>query len=256
MATDSTEALDGDDVRLAHRLADEAGALLLELRERRHRELDEWDLGDEGDFYANQYLLRELAKHRPDDRVLSEESPDQPSRVNGDRVWILDPLDGTREYRTMRHDWAVHVALWTRGRGLTAGAVSLPSLGEVRTTLHSGPGRTRPPSPVVLVSRSRRPWVADLVAAEIGGVVDSMGSAGAKAMAVVAGQADVYLNPGGMWEWDAAAPAAVAEAAGFVVRGAQGQELTFNHAHPWVDGYIVCRADLADAVFNVLANAT
>jgi 3'(2'), 5'-bisphosphate nucleotidase len=187
--------------------------------------------------------------------VLSEESPDQLKRVQADRVWILDPLDGTREYRTMRHDWAVHVALWTRGRGLTAGAVSLPSLNEVRTTLDAGPPRTVPPSPVVLVSRSRRPWVADLVAAELGGVVDSMGSAGAKAMAVVAGQADVYLNPGGLWEWDAAAPAAVAEAAGFVVRGAHGQELTFNHEHPWVDGYIVCRADLADTVFDVLAAA-
>jgi 3'(2'), 5'-bisphosphate nucleotidase len=263
VANDSTEAkpneepgdLVEDDVALASRLAVEAGALLLDLRERRHRHLDEWDLGDEGDFAANQFLLRELGKHRPDDIVLSEEAPDQQRRLDCDRVWIIDPLDGTREYRTMRHDWAVHVALWTRKEGLTAGAVSLPPLNEVRTTINAGQRRVAPPSPVVLVSRSRRPWVADLVAAEIGGVVDSLGSAGAKTMAVVSGQADVYLNPGGLWEWDAAAPAAVAEAAGFVVRGAYGQELTYNNSHPWVDGFVVCRADLADTVFKVLADA-
>ncbi len=246
---------DADDVALARRLAIEAGELLLELRERRHRALDEWDLGDEGDYASNKFLLKQFAEHRPDDMVLSEESPDQRLRMQADRVWIIDPLDGTREYRTMRHDWAVHVALWTRGRGLTAGAVSLPSLNEVRTTTEPGPPRTAPPSPVVLVSRSRRPWVADLVAAELGGVVDSLGSAGAKAMAVLSGQADVYLNPGGLWEWDAAAPAAVAEAAGFVVRGAWGQELTYNNSHPWCEGFIVVRADLADTVFDVLAQA-
>jgi 3'(2'), 5'-bisphosphate nucleotidase len=251
------------DVELARRLAVEAGKLLLELRIRVGRKLDEWDLGDEGDAEANKYLLNELRIARPDDVVLSEESPDQSTRLKSDRVWIIDPLDGTREYRTHRHDWAVHIALWERGHEagaeLIAGAVSLPEFDEVRTTADPGFGRALGSTemepikaPVVLVSRSRRPWVADLVAAEIGGVVDQMGSAGAKAMAVVTGQAHIYLNPGGLWEWDAAAPAAVALAAGCDVRDVNGNPLTFNHAHPWVDGFIVSRPEFTDTIFDVL----
>jgi 3'(2'), 5'-bisphosphate nucleotidase len=254
------------DVELARRLAVEAGKLLLDLRVSVGGRLDEWDLGDEGDAEANKYLLHELREARPNDSVLSEESPDQSSRLKADRVWILDPLDGTREYRTHRHDWAVHVALWERGHDagheLIAGAVSMPEFDEVRTTAEPGSGRTLGSTemepikaPVVLVSRSRRPWVADLVAAEIGGVVDQMGSAGAKTLAVVTGQAHIYLNPGGLWEWDAAAPTAVALAAGCDVRDVHGNPLTFNHAHPWVDGFIVSRPEFTDIIFDVLRSA-
>ncbi len=248
------------DVELATRLAVEAGALLLETRTKLGKRYDEWDLGDEGDSVANRFLLHELRLARPTDIVLSEEAPDDRDRLLSDRVWIIDPLDGTREYRTHRHDWAVHIALWERGVGLTAAAVSMPEFDEVRNTAE--PGFDRPlgaPSPapsdkapVVLVSRSRRPWVADLVAARIGGVVDQLGSAGAKTLAVVTGQAHVYLNPGGLWEWDAAAPAAVAEAAGCDVRDVNGNRLTYNNAHPWVDGFIVSRPQHTDAIFDVL----
>jgi 3'(2'), 5'-bisphosphate nucleotidase len=254
---------DESDVDLARRLAVEAGRLLLDLRSKLGRNYDEWDLGDEADAAANKYLLQELQIARPNDHVLSEEAPDHRRRLDGDRVWIIDPLDGTREYRTHRHDWAVHVALWGRDRELTAAAVSMPEFDEVRTT--ADPGFDRPlgatttqPSrlaPVVLVSRSRRPWVADLVAAEIGGVVDQMGSAGAKTLAVVTGQAHVYLNPGGLWEWDAAAPAAIALAAGCDVRDVHGNPLTYNHAHPWVDGFIVSRPEHTATIFDVLRSA-
>jgi 3'(2'), 5'-bisphosphate nucleotidase len=251
------------DVELATRLAVEAGELLRETRSRLGRRYDEWDLGDEGDSVANKFLLNELRMARPNDAVLSEEAPDSRVRLGADRVWIVDPLDGTREYRTHRHDWAVHVALWERGHGLSAAAVSMPEFGEVRST--ADPGYDRPlgadgpvPSdkaPVVLVSRSRRPWIADLVAARIGGVVDQLGSAGAKTLAVVTGQAHVYLNPGGLWEWDAAAPAAVAEAAGCDVRDVYGNRIDYNNAHPWVDGFIVCRPQHTDVVFDVLRTA-
>ncbi len=251
------------DVDLARRLAIEAGRLLLDLRTKLGRRYDEWDLGDEADAAANRYLLNELQLARPNDQVLSEESPDHRRRLDSDRVWIIDPLDGTREYRTHRHDWAVHIALWERGNELIAGAVSMPEFDEVRTT--ADPGLNRPlgaaeakdtkATPVVLVSRSRRPWIADLVAAEIGGVVDQLGSAGAKTLAVVTGQAHVYLNPGGLWEWDAAAPAAVALAAGCDVRDVHGNPLTYNHAHPWVDGFIVSRAEHTAVIFDVLRSA-
>jgi 3'(2'), 5'-bisphosphate nucleotidase len=248
------------DVALAARIAEVAGRLLLDLRENRGRRYDEWDLGDEGDAAANRYLLECLADARPNDAVLSEESPDRRQRLSADRVWIIDPLDGTREFRTHRHDWAVHVALWSRAEGLAVGAVAMPEFNEVRTSANPGYNRaygaTEPVSPtkapVVLVSRSRRPWVADLVAAEIGGVVDQLGSAGAKTMAVVTGQAHVYLNPGGLWEWDAAAPAAVAVAAGCDVFDAWGNPLTFNHDHPWVDGFVVSRPEFTDDVKRVM----
>jgi 3'(2'), 5'-bisphosphate nucleotidase len=248
------------DEELATRIAAEAGVLLLDLRARLGRRLDEWDLGDEGDAAANKMLLQALQDARPDDQVLSEEAPDQRHRLKADRVWIIDPLDGTREYRTHRHDWAVHVALWVRGEGLTVGAVAMPEFNEVRSTASPGYNRAYgateivPPTkaPVVLVSRSRRPWIADLVAAELGGVVDQLGSAGAKTLAVVTGQANVYLNPGGLWEWDAAAPAAVALAAGCDVTDAWGNPLTFNHDHPWVDGFIVSRPECTAKVLHVL----
>ncbi len=251
------------DVELATRLAVEAGALLLETRAKLGKHYDEWDLGDEGDLVANRFLLHELRVARPADIVLSEEAPDDRDRLSSDRVWIIDPLDGTREYRTHRHDWAVHVALWQRGVGLSAAAVSLPEFDEVRSTADPGfdrllgaPAAVRSDkAPVVLVSRSRRPWVADLVAARIGGVVDQLGSAGAKTLAVITGQAHVYLNPGGLWEWDAAAPAAVAEAAGCDVRDVYGNRLTYNNAHPWVDGFIVSRPEHTDTIFDVLRTA-
>ena len=251
------------DVELATRLAVEAGALLLETRARLGKRYDEWDLGDEGDSTANRFLLQQLRDARPDDIVLSEEAPDQRVRLTSDRVWIIDPLDGTREYRTHRHDWAVHIALWERGVGLTAAAVSVPEFDEVRSTADPGFDRlfgAVAPSqseraPVVLVSRSRRPWVADLVAARIGGVVDQLGSAGMKTLAVVTGQAHVYLNPGGLWEWDAAAPAAVAEAAGCDVRDVYGNRLSYNNPHPWVDGFIVSRPQHTDLIFDVLRSA-
>jgi 3'(2'), 5'-bisphosphate nucleotidase len=259
------------DVELASRLAVQAGALLRELRIRLGRRYDEWDLGDEGDAEANKFLLKELAVARPNDLVLSEESPDSRHRLQADRVWIIDPLDGTKEYRTQRHDWAVHVALWERraggsgvGGALTAGAVSMPEFDEVRTSAEPGLNRRLgaavaeggPQSPVVLVSRSRRPWVADLIASEINGVVDQMGSAGAKTLAVVTGQASMYLNPGGMWEWDAAAPAAVALAAGLDVRDIFGEPLTFNHPHPWVEGFIVSRPEYTETIFEVIRQAS
>jgi 3'(2'), 5'-bisphosphate nucleotidase len=241
------------DVDLATRLAVEAGDLLNALRTSAGPDADPWELGDQGDSAANIFLLEQLRHHRPTDFVLSEEAADPVERLAGDRVWIVDPLDGTREYRAGRHDWAVHVALWERGRGLTAAAVSLPALGEVRSTGAPGVRSTRNAGPVVLVSRSRRPWEADLVAAALHGVVDTLGSAGAKAMAVVSGRADVYLAPGGLWEWDAAAPVAVAAAAGLDVTDGLGRPLPWNREVPWVDGLVICRPEFTATVFETLA---
>ena len=243
------------DVELATRLAVQAGELLVQLRIDAGPDPDPWELGDAGDARANVFLLEQLRALRPGDYVLSEEAADPVERLDADRVWIVDPLDGTREYRVGRHDWAVHVALWERHQGLTAAAVSLPALNEIRTTAAPMAIASRHSGPVVLVSRSRRPWEADLVAAALNGVVDMLGSAGAKAMAVVSGRADVYLAPGGLWEWDAAAPVAVARAAGLDVSNGKGEPLPWNREVPWVDGLVICRPQYREAVFEALAAA-
>jgi 3'(2'), 5'-bisphosphate nucleotidase len=169
--------------------------------------------------------------------VLSEEAPDDLGRLTADRVWIIDPLDGSREYAEPgRSDWAVHVALWERG-DLTAGAVALPAF---------EPGPPRPPGRArIVVSRTRPPDIAAQVADSINAVLVPMGSAGAKAMAVVRGEADAYLHAGGMHEWDSAAPVFVARAAGLHASRLDGRPLRYNQPDPWLPDLLICRPELA-----------
>jgi len=241
-----------DDHDLAAALAEEAGRLLLEVRaELAGAPLEE--LKAEGDRRSNRLLLARLAEARPDDAVLSEESPDDPARLAAARVWIVDPLDGTREFSEGRTDWAVHVALWSQG-SLVAGAVALPALRE----LH----RTKPPTPLppvpdrparVLVSRTRPPAWAEGLAERLGGELYPMGSAGAKAMAVLRGEADVYAHAGGQYEWDSAAPVAVAAAAGLSPTRLDGSPLVYNQPSPYLPDLLVCRPDLVAPVRAALA---
>ena len=189
----------------------------------------------------------------PTDRVLSEESADDRRRLDADRVWIVDPLDGTREFTEPgRNDWAVHVALWERDRGLTAGAVALPAVGIVLSTAEPPvlpPVGDRPWR--VIVSRSRAPVVARRVAHALDADVVYLGSAGAKAMAVVLGHADAYVHSGGQYEWDSAAPAAVALAAGLHASRLDGSPLEYNQSSTWLPDLVVCRPELADQVLKV-----
>ena len=247
------------DARLAARLAEDAGALLLGLQ--RTSDLTGKELGDAGDRQSNEWLLRELAAARPDDAVLSEESADSPARLSADRVWIIDPLDGTREYRmTGRPDWAVHVALWQRddqGGRIADAAVAQPALDAVYAsdTVSSveAPGAT---GLRFLVSDSRPPAWATPVAAELGGELVPMGSAGAKAMAVVRGEADGYLHDGGQWEWDSAAPVGVVEAAGLHASRIDGSPLRYNLEHPYLPDLLICRREIATATLAAIARAT
>jgi 3'(2'), 5'-bisphosphate nucleotidase len=245
------------DARLAAALATSAGDLLLGLQATSG--LTGKDLGRQGDADANGLLLDRLAVHRPDDAVLSEESADSPARLSADRVWIIDPLDGTREYgMSGRPDWAVHVALWQRDRGITDAAVAQPALGAVYATdtIRDSPARQvdgdLPERPVVLVSDSRPPEFADAVAAAIGGQVATMGSAGAKAMAVLRGEAAAYVHAGGQWEWDSAAPVGVVLAAGLHASRIDGSPLVYNEAHPYLPDLIICRPELADAIIGAI----
>ncbi|HZZ96965.1 MAG TPA: 3'(2'),5'-bisphosphate nucleotidase CysQ [Jatrophihabitantaceae bacterium] len=243
-----------DDVTLAAELAQRAGQLLLSIRS--SAGLEGKELGKRGDHDSNELLLAELASARPDDAVLSEESVDSPERLTADRVWIIDPLDGTREYGMPgRDDWAVHVALWTRGSGITAAAVAQPSLDTVYT---SGSGSVAAPNdpPVFLVSDSRPPGFAQPVAEALGATLQPMGSAGAKAMAVLRGDADAYLHAGGQWEWDSAAPVGVVLAAGLHATRVDGSPLVYNSAHPYLPDLLICRPDLAAPLLDAIAAAS
>ncbi len=245
--------MDTDDALLAAGLAQRAGELLLRIR----AEDDFGDpkaLGRAGDQRSNDLVLAELAAHRPGDAVLSEESADDPARLGAARVWIVDPLDGTREYAMPgRPDWAVHVALHTAGRGITAAAVTVPAAGEVWSTADPRPGARA--ERVVLVSDSRPPAFAGAVAGAIGAAVRPMGSAGAKAMAVVRGDAIAYVHAGGQWEWDSAAPVGVALAAGLHASRIDGSPLLYNQPHPYLPDLVICRPEVADAVLAAIATA-
>jgi 3'(2'), 5'-bisphosphate nucleotidase len=237
------------DHEVATDVATRAGELLLELRagvgESAH---DWWSLRDEGDWSAHRFIVQALAELRPDDKVLSEEGMEDRTRIGADRVWIVDPLDGTREFgEPGRTDWAVHVALVNGGGKPIAGAVALPAIG---ITLSTDPAPAFPPpreGPLrVIVSRTRPPAAAIRVADALGAELVSMGSAGAKAMAVVLGEADVYAHAGGQYEWDNCAPAAVALAAGFHASRVDGRPLVYNQSDPWLPDLLICRPELRD----------
>lgn len=242
------------DHELAARAATDAGRLLLEVRGQMERD-GAWpeDVGDAGDRQAHLLLVDLLGRERPEDAILSEEGRDDLKRLDARRVWILDPLDGTREFSEQgRSDWAVHVALAIDGTAV-AGAVALPARG---LTLGTDPAPAPPTPwagpPRLVVSRSRPPHQANLIRHALGGVLVPLGSAGAKAMAVVLGEADIYAHAGGQYEWDNAAPAVVAAAAGLHVSRLDGSPLVYNRRDPWLPDLLICRPELAEPVLRAL----
>jgi 3'(2'), 5'-bisphosphate nucleotidase len=242
------------DAKLAASIALDAGRLLLEIR---GDGLTGKELGAEGDRRSNQLILSRLGAERPDDAVLSEEAADDPRRLSADRVWIVDPLDGTREFGMPgRPDWAVHVALWQAG-AIIAAAVAQPALDAVYASDQPPPRAAAPrAAPLILVSDSRPPAFAPAVAEAVGGEVAPMGSAGAKAMAVLRGEADAYLHAGGQWEWDSAAPVGVLLSAGFHCSRIDGSPLLYNQERPYLPDLLMCRSELAGPLLGALAGVT
>lgn len=241
------------DPELARLLAAHAGVILLRLRQSLRNATVE-RLRAEGDQRAHEFLTAALARLRPDDAILSEEGADNLARLDAKRVWIVDPLDGTREYAELgRTDWAVHVALVENGE-LTAGAVALPGLGPTFSSedpprphsVRRGPLR-------MLVSRSRPPEYVGALAERLGAELVPMGSAGAKTMAVARGEADLYVHDGGQYEWDSAAPVVVALAAGLHASRVDGSELEYNKENPYQPDLLICRPELADAALAGIA---
>jgi 3'(2'), 5'-bisphosphate nucleotidase len=244
-----------NDHELAAELATEAGQLLLKVRSQ-FAEAEPSVRKDEGDQRSHELLMAALRAARPNDAILSEEGKDGSERLSAARTWIIDPLDGTREFGEIpRTDWAVHVALVENGQP-TAGAVALPALD---TTLRTGSdlvlpepagGRVR-----VIASRSRPGPAAEAVCEAIDGEMLFMGSAGAKAMAVVCGEADIYAHTGGQYEWDSCAPVAVAQSAGFHASRIDGSPLIYNNADPYLPDLLICRPDLAEAAISAVKAA-
>jgi len=241
-----------DDAELAAYLAAEAGRLLLAVRETSG--LTGKALGKEGDAAANRYLCDNIRRFRPDDGLLSEEEKDNPDRLAKRRVWIVDPVDGTREYSEGRSDWAVHVALSIDGVA-KVGAVALPGLeGGIMLRSDRPQGlQAMAASPRFVVSRTRPAKEAEAVAKALGGELVAMGSAGAKAMAVVRGEAEVYLHSGGQYEWDNCAPVAVAAAHGLHCSRIDGSALVYNQASTFAPDLLICRPEWA---YHVLTQIT
>ena len=254
-----------DDDRLAAELAEQAGSLLLGLRAGGG---DPGGLRKAGDRLSHEFLSAELAARRPGDAVLSEEGRDNPARLSANRVWIVDPLDGTREFgEPGRTDWAVHVALWERGAltadalntgALTAGAVALPAQGQVLATTAPPampPAREAGKPLRVVVSRTRPPAFLEQLGEEMSVTLVPLGSAGAKAAAVMLGEADAYIHAGGQYEWDSAAPAAVALAAGFHASRLDGAALQYNQPDPMLPDILICPVVLAESLLEAIGAA-
>jgi 3'(2'), 5'-bisphosphate nucleotidase len=242
-----------DDDRLAAELAAEAGRRLLVLRAEGG---DAAALRRDGDRSSHEFLTAELARLRPGDAVLSEEGADDSARLRARRVWIVDPLDGTREFgEPGRTDWAVHVALWEQGE-LTAGAVALPAQDKVLSTADPQAPPAAPASGALrfVVSRTRPPEFTTRLAEKAGAELVPLGSAGAKAASVICGDADAYVHSGGQYEWDSAAPVAVAVAAGLHASRIDGSKLLYNQAPPSLPDILICRAAIADSLLEAISS--
>ena len=239
-----------DDHVLATWLAEEAGRRLLEVR---LEGLEGRELKDAGDAAAHELLMSLLAEHRPDDAVLSEEGKDDKVRLGAERVWIVDPLDGTREFsEPPRDDWAVHVALWERSAGGRRADGGRRRPARTRRDLqHRHASRRTPataPVPRIAVSRSRPPEFVHGLAAELGAELVPMGSAGVKVLSVARDVTDAYVHAGGQYEWDSAAPVAVARAAGLFTSRIDGTPLRYNQDDVYLPDLIVCRPELAEQI--------
>ena len=236
------------DAELAARIARGAGQILLGVRD--GDLLDGRVLGDVGDTMAQAWISTVLARHRPRDAVLSEEAADVGDRATAERVWIIDPLDGTREFAAGTADWAVHVALTEHGV-VAAAAVSLPATGEVFRT-DTVEKTSTPLTGRLATSRWGGSYETSWVSSRLHLQMVPIGSAGAKAMAVVRGDVDAYVHAGGQYEWDNAAPVGVATAAGLHCSRLDGSEIIYNNPHPYMPDFVICRTEIRDEMMAAL----
>ncbi len=240
-----------NDADLAAHLASVAGKILIQVRE--SGMFEGKSLGKAGDQTANQFLVHALREQRPEDGLLSEESKDTDERLGKSRVWIVDPVDGTREYGEARTDWAVHVGMAVDGVPVM-GAVALPGLDIVLRSDQPQPVPSAPEKLRMVVSRTRPAKEATEVAEKLGAELVPMGSAGAKAMSIIRGEADIYLHSGGQYEWDSCAPAAVALGHGLHASRIDGSPLVYNQRDTYMPDLLICRKEHAERVLAEVAS--
>ncbi len=240
---------DLNDETLALRLAQGTGEILKGVRN--VGLLRDSNLGAAGDAQAQDWIARCLEVHRPDDGMLSEEATDTPDRLGKKRVWIIDPLDGTREYASGRQDWAVHIALAEDGK-ITHAAVGIPDLGKSFHTAEvkavDGPATNR-----LVVSRNSPPKIGQYIADALGMELVTMGSCGAKAVSVILGDNDAYIHAGGQYEWDNAAPVGIAMAAGLYTSRLDGSAITYNNESPYMPDLLICRPNISHDILVAAA---
>ena len=243
-----------NDHEVSRQIAAEAGRLLVELRGSIPESSDQRWLRDAGDARSHTMIMARLAELRPEDGILSEEAKDNPERLGHQRVWVVDPLDGTREFgEPPRDDWAVHVALCIDGEPV-AGSVALPAQERVFSTAdHTSEAPPNNDPLRMVASRTRAPEIVTAIAAALGADLVFMGSAGAKAMTIVSGDADIYLHAGGQYEWDSAAPVAVAMAAGLHCSRIDGSPLVYNQPNPYLPDVLICKPSIAQRVLALVA---
>lgn len=247
-------AASSDDTDIAASIAESAARLLIALRDRGDT-ADTRALKDLGDAGAQAHIAARLDAERPADAVLSEEADDSAARLDATRVWIVDPLDGTREFSEGRDDWAVHIALWQEG-DLSAAAVALGGPDRILDTGSVAAPPPRASGPIrIAVSRTRPPAIVSAIAAGLDAVLVPMGSAGVKICAVVTGEVDAYVHGGGQFEWDSAAPVAIARSAGLHTSRLDGAPLVYNRADPYLPDLVVCRRELADDLMDEIGRA-
>lgn len=238
-----------NDATLAQRLAQGTGEILKGVRN--VGLLRGTELGKAGDALAQDWIARSLVQHRPNDAMLSEEAEDDLTRLDNSRVWIIDPLDGTREYAGGRQDWAVHIALVENGKIIEA-AVGMPDLGRVFSSSEvravEGARTNR-----LVISQNTTPAIAEFIAEDLGLELVTMGSCGAKAVSVILGDNDVYVHAGGQYEWDNAAPVGIAQAAGLHTSRLDGTDLCYNCESPYLPDLVISRPDMADEILSSAA---
>ena len=238
-----------NDATLAQRLAQGTGEILKGVRN--VGLLRGTELGKAGDALAQDWIARSLVQHRPNDAMLSEEAEDDLARLDNSRVWIIDPLDGTREYAGGRQDWAVHIALVENGKIIEA-AVGMPDLGRVFSSSEvravEGARTNR-----LVISQNTTPAIAEFIAEDLGLELVTMGSCGAKAVSVILGDNDAYVHAGGQYEWDNAAPVGIAQAAGLHTSRLDGTDLCYNCESPYLPDLVISRPDMADEILSSAA---
>jgi myo-inositol-1(or 4)-monophosphatase len=252
-----------DELQRAVGLTREAGAIAMRHFRKAHAAWEKapGDLVTEADIAIDRFLRARLPEGDAD--WLSEETKDSGHRLGAPRVWIVDPIDGTRSYAGGRAEFAISVALWDRGR-VTVGIVFNPATDELFTIAEGEPPRLagalvrvrswRPGDTLTLLVSGREARTAGFEKHFARAKVRGLGSLAYRLARVAAGHADGLVSLRRVADWDLAAGARLVEAAGGVVTDRHGAPLGLNRPRPSHDGLVVAAPALHGELLDHLAH--